>query len=90
MWYVYILRCDESIYYVGMTNNIERRISEHKSKLSSYTKRFQLIELVYFETHLSENSAAKREKQIKKWSRAKKEALIRQDYELLRSLSKGN
>ena len=89
MWYVYILFCDQKIYYVGITDNIQRRVKQHKNGESFYTKKFSEIRLVYFENHNSRKSAEKRELQLKKWTVAKKEALIKGDIELLKKLSKG-
>jgi len=73
-WVVYILFCDQKIFYVGMTNDIRRRISEHKLKRSPYTKRFSDIKLVYKELLPSHAEAADRENQLKGWSVAKKES----------------
>jgi len=90
MWHIYILLCDNSIFHVGLTNDIERRIKEHLSGYYFYTKKFKKIELVYKELHDSRIKAEKREQQLKKWSAAKKKALISNDLELLRNLSKGS
>lgn len=89
MWYVYILFCDNKIYYVGMTDDLKRRINQHKKGESFYTKQFSDIQLVYSERQLSKMEAEKRELQIKKWSVAKKKALINGDLKLLKKLSKG-
>ncbi len=89
MWYVYILFCDNKSYYVGMTDNLDRRIDQHKKGKSFYTKQFSDIQLVYSEKQSSKAAAEKRELQIKKWSVAKKKALINGDLELLKKLSKG-
>ena len=76
---VYILaNKNNTVLYVGVTNNIQRRMSEHKSKFNRkcFTARYNVDKLVYFEnfTHIIE--AIKREKQLKAGSRAKKEELI--------------
>jgi len=89
MWYVYILECDKRIYYVGLTDDIERRINQHKKRQSFYTKQFSNIELVYKEKHRSRKDAEKREVQLKKWSVAKKKALVAGNLSMLRKLSKG-
>jgi len=89
MWYVYILECDKRIYYVGLTDNIERRIGQHEKKQSFYTKQFSNIELVYKEKHVSRKNAEKREVQLKKWSVVKKKALIMGNLSMLKKLSKG-
>lgn len=63
--------------YVGMTNDLERRVAEHKSlSISGYTERYNCIDLLYFEETPDVKDAIAREKQIKKWSRSKKESLI--------------
>lgn len=64
--------------YTGITNNLERRIDEPKAKLiSSFTKKYNLHRLVYYENFGDVKAAIRREKQIKGWVRAKKTALIR-------------
>ncbi len=76
MWYVYMLFCDQKIYYVGITNDLRKRVNEHKNKQSLFTKRFSDVKLVYCEEYVSKYDAAKREKQLKGWSFAKKQMLI--------------
>lgn len=77
MYYVYILTCSSRRLYVGVTNNLERRLYEHKNKIiEGFTKRYNLDQLVYFEQTPDVLSAIGREKQIKGWTRAKKIALI--------------
>jgi len=62
---------------VGMTNNLERRLYEHKNKLiEGFTKKYNLDKLVYFEHTADVNNAIRREKEIKKWRREKKNNLI--------------
>jgi len=76
---VYILRTSANTLYIGQTNNLEKRLMEHKAKNSKsarYIRYFQSFELVYSEKHPSRQSAMKREWQLKQWSRAKKEALF--------------
>lgn len=90
MWYVYILFCDQKTYYVGITDNLKNRIKQHKNKESFYTKQFFDIQLMYSEKQPSKRGAEKRELQIKKWSIAKKKALINNNLELLKKLSKGS
>jgi len=75
-WYVYILLCDEKTFYVGITHNVEKRLSEHRNKESFFTKKFSKIEVIYCERYDTKYQAAKREKQLKGWSRAKKQMLI--------------
>ena len=76
-YYIYILLCDQKTYYVGITNNIRRRIQEHRQKKSLFTKKFSDIHITYCECYSNENEAVLREKQLKGWSRAKKELLIK-------------
>ena len=78
LMYVYILSSPSGTLYVGVTNNIRRRIQEHKDKvLKGFSKDYGCTNLVYFEIHYSAGEAIDREKQIKKWRRYKKERLIR-------------
>jgi putative endonuclease len=88
-WHVYILLCDQKTFYVGMTHNLEQRLREHQRKESFFTKKFSDIRLVYSESHPSKMLAQERELQLKKWSAAKKKALISGNKELLRALCKG-
>lgn len=88
MWKLYVLFCDKKTFYVGITDNIERRLRQHKNKESFYTKKFSRTDLIYTEVFDKRIQAEKREKQIKGWSVAKKKALIAGDKNLLVSLSK--
>lgn len=75
-WHVYMLLCDSKEYYLGISPNVQKRILEHKNKLSLATKEFSDIKLVYCEKYRDKYLAAKREKQLKGWSKAKKQMLI--------------
>ena len=88
-YYVYILKCSDSSYYTGLTNNIERRFQEHQSgeNSTSYTFKKRPVELVFCEEFLDVNQAISFEKQIKGWSRKKKEAIIDGNYGKLKELS---
>ena len=88
-YYVYILKCSDSSYYTGLTNNIERRFQEHQSgeNNTSYTFNKRPVELVFCEEFLDVNQAISFEKQIKGWSRKKKEAIIDGNYSKLKELS---
>jgi predicted GIY-YIG superfamily endonuclease len=89
MWYTYILKCTDSSFYTGHTNNLTERLSRHNAGRGPKWTACRLpVKLVYQECYDSEESAIKREKQIKKWSRPKKDALIQEDAEKLKSLSK--
>ncbi|MBI2617558.1 GIY-YIG nuclease family protein [Candidatus Gottesmanbacteria bacterium] len=76
MWFVYILLCDEKTFYIGITNDLVKRIAQHKNKNSFFTKKFSQIKIVYCEKYAQESEAAKREKQLKGWNRAKKQMLV--------------
>lgn len=85
--YVYIIRCKDGSLYTGITNNLERRFTEHLiGKNTFYMKYNQPIEIVYKEEFNNILDAEKREKQIKGWTHNKKEALIRNDLQLLKKL----
>ncbi|MBU4299257.1 GIY-YIG nuclease family protein [Patescibacteria group bacterium] len=88
MWALYILFCDKKTFYVGITDNIERRLTQHRNKESFFTKKFSDLELVHTEKFVKRIEAEKREKQIKGWSVAKKKALIENKKEELIKLSK--
>ncbi len=77
-YYVYILtNKNDTVLYTGVTNNLIRRVHEHKSKLASgFTKRYNVNKLVYYEIASNPQSAIAREKQIKGMVRKKKIALI--------------
>jgi putative endonuclease len=79
-YYVYILtNKNNTLVYIGVTNNLKRRIGEHKEKvLKGFTYRYNIEKLVYFETFTDINQAIKREKQLKKWKRSWKNELIAQ------------
>ena len=88
--YVYILKCSDDSYYTGVTSNLEKRIIEHKSGkyIDSYTYKRRPLDLVFYAEFTDVSLAIQSEKQIKKWSRAKKEALINNEYDELPNLSK--
>lgn len=86
---VYILHCADQSYYVGVTNDIDRRLYEHQNgidpKAYTFTKRpLSLVFQIHFE---DVNEAIAFEKQLKGWRREKKEALIREEWEKLPELS---
>jgi putative endonuclease len=89
-YYIYILKCNDNTYYVGFTNNLERRLVEHKTGInkSAYTHDKRPIHLVWFETFNNVHDAIACEKKIKGWSRRKKEAMIAEDWEKLVLYSK--
>ncbi len=86
---VYILRTSGNTLYIGQTNNLEKRLKEHQDKTSKsarYVRYYDSFKLVYQETLETRSEAMKREWQLKHWSRAKKEALINGDIQLLKKL----
>ena len=78
MYFVYILsNWDDSVLYIGVTSNLPRRLYEHRNGLADgFTKKYNVHKLVYYEHTNDIYSAISREKQLKKWVRAKKNALI--------------
>ena len=80
MYFVYILaNWDDSVLYIGVTGNLPRRLYEHRNGLvDGFTKKYNVHKLVYFENTSDVYSAISREKQLKKWSRIKKNELITQ------------
>ena len=89
-YHVYILQCSDGSYYTGVTNNIERRLIEHQSgeNKGCYTYRRRPVKLVFNYVFNDVNQAIAFEKQVKGWSRIKKEAIINGNWELLPELSK--
>jgi predicted GIY-YIG superfamily endonuclease len=86
-FFVYILRTTSNKLYIGQTNNLEERVkqhSSHTSKSAHFLRTEQTIELVYSEQFSTRKDAMKREWQLKNWSRAKKEALVSGNKELLK------
>lgn len=88
-YFVYILECSDKSYYTGVTNNLERRVLEHKSGLNPdcYTYSRRPVELVFYVDFQFIKDAIEFEKQVKGWSRKKKEAIINDNWEKLKSLS---
>ena len=87
---VYIVRCSDGSYYTGLTKQeVEARVWEHNEGVyDGYTRKRRPVDLVFTETYDRITEAIDRERQIKGWSRAKKEALIALDYERLPELAK--
>ena len=76
-YYVYVLANGKRMLYVGVTNDLQGRMYEHRQKqIAGYTQQYNISRLVYFETTLNVSAAIAREKQIKGWTRAKKLALV--------------
>ena len=89
MYFVYILtNKPKGVLYIGVTNNLPRRIYEHKQKeTESFTKKYNLRQLVYFESTDEALSALEREKQLKRWHRDWKINLIEQNNPMWKDLS---
>ena len=89
-FYVYIMAGGFRTLYTGVTNNLERRVLEHRRKLlQGFTRKYNINRLVHFETFGDVGAAIQREKQIKGWLRAKKVALIVSGNPTWRDLSEG-
>ncbi len=89
-YHVYILKCADDSYYTGVTNDIERRLKEHKNQLNQdcYTASRLPLELVFTQNFKYIDKAIDFEKQIKSWSRKKKKAIIRGEWNELVGLAK--
>jgi putative endonuclease len=90
MFWVYILRCADKSYYTGHTDNLENRLAQHHNKASEscYTATRLPVELVFSQTFATRYEALASERQIKGWSRRKKEALMKGDWDAISSYAK--
>ncbi len=90
-YYVYLLtNWNNKVMYLGVTNNLERRLYEHKNKLASgFTEKYNVNKLVYFEETQDVTAAIAREKEIKKWRREKKNQLVNRMNPNWKDLSSG-
>lgn len=90
-YFVYIVtNPSREVLYIGMTNDLNRRLMEHfenRGNAKTFAGRYFCYKLVYFERHHSALAAIEREKEIKKWSRRKKDALIKAENPRLRFLN---
>ena len=88
--WLYILRCSDGSYYVGTTRTLlESRVAQHNAgTLQGYTSTRRPVELIYSQWFDRITDASENERKLKKWSRAKKEALIRGDFASLQQLAK--
>lgn len=78
VFFTYIMASDSGTLYIGMTNDLVRRVSEHKEwKIEGFTKKYKCKKLVYYESTKYVYNAIEREKELKDWNRQKKEELIR-------------
>ena len=88
-WHIYILKCSDDSYYVGRSSNVENRIIEHnQGKGCDYTAQRRPVELLYVESFDSLDAACNAEQKLKGWSRRKKEAYMKGDWNTLTLLSK--
>lgn len=89
-FYVYVMSNVSRTLYIGVTNNLERRVWEHKQKLHpGFTRRYNLTMLVYFELYSGPSDAIAREKELKGWPRSRKLELIEQENPDWLDLSQG-
>ena len=87
MWFVYILRCSDDSLYIGETNNLAGRLARHNDGVAAaYTARRRPVRIVYTEQHSTRAECLKRERQLKGWTRAKKEALVAGNKQALKTL----
>jgi len=87
--FMYILECADGSFYTGSTKNLEKRLWEHQNSLgANYTRKRLPVKLIYFEEYDRIDEAFYREKQVQKWSHAKKTALVTGDAGQLKYLSK--
>jgi predicted GIY-YIG superfamily endonuclease len=87
-FYVYILHCSDGSYYVGHTEDLEARLYAHQTgMLPGYTRKRRPVRLVWCDDFPSRDDAFQRERQLKGWSREKKEALIRGDWQRIQALA---
>jgi putative endonuclease len=85
----YIFRCSDNSLYVGITNNLEKRVNEHnEGKLTNaYTFKRRPVDLEWYQDFTEPNQAIYFEKKLKKWSKVKKEALIKGDFDMIETLA---
>ena len=90
IYYVYILKCSDETYYTGFTSNLSKRFEEHQGgrHLDSYTFKRRPLTLEFYAEFTIAPIAIETEKQIKKWSKSKKEALISGEFRKLPNLAK--
>jgi tRNA/rRNA methyltransferase len=90
-FHVYILRCVDYSYYVGHTDDLERRVAQHDAgEVDGYTQSRRPVRLVFSEEFQTRVEALEAERKLKGWSRAKKEALIMGNWDRVRLLAKSN
>jgi putative endonuclease len=78
-YFVYVMASDSGTVYIGFTDNLKRRVWEHKNKVvKGFTEKYDCHKLIYFENYSDPETGILREKQLKSWNRTKKEVLIKQ------------
>ena len=88
-FWVYMLRCRDGSYYTGHSDDLEKRLAEHEHGLAAdWTRRRRPVELVWCEACPTREEALAFERRVKNWSRAKKEALVAQDWQRLNHLAR--
>jgi len=92
LYYVYMLRCSDGTYYIGITSELEKRIGEHQfgTYTSCYTFKRRPVELVWSAEHTEVLDAIQCEKKLKGWSHGKKTALTVGDFEAIRELARSH
>lgn len=87
-YYVYILTNKSATLYIGVTNDLKRRLWEHRNKMIvGFTKKYNINKLIYVEDYKSANGAIAREKQLKGWRRERKMELIKQQNPSFREIA---
>lgn len=90
-FWIYILRCSDGSYYTGHTDNLEKRIAEHQSgEIKGYTFERLPVSMVFAQDFPTRAEALASERQIKGWSRKKKEAMMRGDWNAVKQFAWGN
>lgn len=90
-FHAYLLRCSDGSYYAGHTDDLELRMAQHRAgALGGYTSKRLPVVLIWSQDFLTRDEAFAAERQIKGWSRAKKEALIAGDWERVSVLARNN
>jgi len=90
LYYVYLLKCNDGSFYVGMTSNLKERLLQHNSGKfpNAYTFNRRPVELMWAQQFTDPNTASELERKLKGWSRKKKSALILKDWDKLQKFSK--
>jgi putative endonuclease len=89
-FWVYMVLCSDASYYTGITNDVDNRVAQHNEGIDKYSYTFtrRPVRLVYTGEFNNPNDAIAFEKQLKGWSRKKKEALIRGDWDAVKSIAR--